>query len=282
MFSTRFFLLGICRVISSFVETTLNVEHMGVSMTDKKRNNQVEIPSVVLSSDDLKSRSAQMGRVTQTPAEKTASPFVIILIAVLFAAVAFLYYRLHLQQQAFDAAQAHFEQSLTQVSKLENQDQNLIEAGSNLNKQLSGFETEIRKLWDISNQLRKNDLPAYKKLLDEQQTKMDLALAQFEKIKPEIATSQKSLEQLEKKYASLVDSIKAFDDLEEKTAQLDKTVSALAAKNTGKELSSLTKRVDEIELSIAAIDAHRSQVNRNLDKLAQELKRIKAQEPTAP
>ncbi|HEX4975651.1 MAG TPA: hypothetical protein VFV48_07190, partial [Pseudomonadales bacterium] len=80
-------------------------------MTEKKRNNQVEIPSVMLSSDDLKSHSPHVGRVTQTRAEKTvASPLVVILIVVLFAAVAFLYYRLHMQQQAFDAVQAHFEQ----------------------------------------------------------------------------------------------------------------------------------------------------------------------------
>lgn len=252
-------------------------------MTDKKRSNQVDIPSVMLSSDDLKSRVPTVGQAAQSRSEKAqasaASPVVIVLIVLLFAAVAFLYYQLRLQQQAFETSQVHFEQSLAQVSKLENQDQTLMEAGSNLNKQLGVFETEIRKLWDVSNQLRKNELPGHKKLLDEQQKKLELTLGQLEKLKSDAVAYQKSMDQMEKKYANLAETLKTFDDLQEKTAQLDKSVSALAAKNTGKEISSLKKRMDEIELSIAAIDAHRSQVNRNLDKLTQELKRLSAGQP---
>lgn len=252
-------------------------------MTDKKRSNQVDIPSVMLSSDDLKSRVPPAGQTMQSRSEKVqtsaVSPVLIVLIALLFAAMAFLYYQLRLQQQAFEASQVHLEQSLTQVSKLENQDQTLMEAGSNLNKQLAVFESEIRKLWDVANQLRKNDLPGHKKLLDEQRNKLELTLEQLEKIKSNMGAYQKSMDQMEKKYANLAETLKGLDDLQEKTVQLDKSVKALAAKNSAKEISSLKKRMDEIELSIAAIDAHRSQVNRNLDKLTQEVKRLGAGKP---
>lgn len=253
-------------------------------MTNKKNSNHVDIPSVMLSSDDLKShapRASQASQVRPGPTQETlrpaaTSPVLIVILLCLVGAVAFLYYQLYMQQQAFRETEANLEHSLSQVSKLENQDQSLIETGGNISKQLAVYDTEIRKLWDVSNQLRKNDLPAQNKALDAQQKRLETALTQLEKAKSDLAVYQKSIDQLEKQTATLADAIKTVDALEKKTAQLDKSLSVLAAKDATKEISSLKRRVEETELSIAAIDAHRSQVNRNLDKLTQEVKRLGA------
>ena len=148
------------------------------------------------------------------------------------------------------------------------QDQTLSETGGNVEKRLVDLDSEVRKLWALSNKKNKADITRNKKALGQHKIEISRLNKKLKVTQQQVTVSQKGDINVKGHLKGLRVRQAAF---EKDVAQIATKVARLSAVDSGAELKGLQGRVEELELSIAAIDAHRAQVNRNIEKLRQEL-----------
>ncbi len=147
-------------------------------------------------------------------------------------------------------------------------DEAMTETGADTSKQINFWETEIRKLWAISNERNKNWIKANEASLGKQQASV-AALQQGQKSSAE---QLKSLDASVKKLADLQGSI---DALNKRVVEMNRTQQQLVDRVNGARQavaslqSGLANRVEDTESAIESIDAFRAQMNRRVNALEQ-------------
>ena len=254
-------------------------------MSSKKSDDLEKVPSVMLSKDDVMSRPPSTGGKKQKPKKgkdgngsSSTSPLTALILVLLVAAVAFLYYQLYEERQKMLFNEIKLEQTLKSLnqlgSQLNVQDQALSETGGNVEKRLHELDSEVRKLWALSNSKNKQSILSNTKKMDEQKKGLDWLSKKMKAAEKKIDTQSVELDKVSKQLVEAKQRLMSLDAIEKKTVQLDKQVVLLSKSDSKAVMASLEGRIEELELSIAAIDAHRAQVNRNLDQVRQELARL--------
>ncbi|MEE4250705.1 MAG: hypothetical protein V2I38_08965 [Alcanivoracaceae bacterium] len=175
------------------------------------------------------------------------------------------------------------EQSTEQLGSLASQlsatDESVTQSSGQVKETLATHDSEIRKLWDVSNKrnkdwIQKNQADIAQ--LGKQRAELNKAV---ESLKAELASLKKSADQMTVLKNQLQTQIgvqaETVKQLETRVIAQQKQVEALnkllpamqsltRVENAG---GGLANRLAEIEAAINAIDAHRRQVNVRLDRL---------------
>lgn len=252
-------------------------------MSSKKSGDLEEVPSLMLSKDDVMSRPPASGGKKPKPRKKTESdglssarsPLTLLTLALLLVAVGFLYYLLYEERQKIRVSEEKLEQTLASLNQLGSQvnvqDMALSETGGNVEKRLAVLDSEVRKLWALSNKKNKGNISSNAKALAEQKKGLSWLSTKVKATEKKVTLHSEVLDKLSNQLAGMQKQLLSLAEIEKKTGQLDKQLSRLSKSDSTAAVDALGDRVEELELTIAAIDAHRAQVNRNLDKIRQEL-----------
>jgi chromosome segregation ATPase len=254
-------------------------------MSSKKSGDLEDVPSLMLSKDDVTSRPPVSGGKKQKPKKAEGdnrssggSPLTALVLVLLLAAVGFLYYQLYEERKNMRASEEKLAKTLASLnqlgSQLNVQDQALSETGGNVEKRLAVLDSEIRKLWALSNKKNKDNISSNTKALAEQKKGLAWLSKKVKATEKQAILHSEVLDNISNRLEETEKQLVSVGGLEKKTAQLGKQVARLSKSDSKAAVEALGGRVEELELSIAAIDAHRAQVNRNLDKVRQELTRL--------
>lgn len=174
------------------------------------------------------------------------------------------------EQQALDAAEARI---VVLEDRLRVTDEAMAETGQDTQQQIGFWESEIRKLWAVSNERNR------KWIMDNQ-----AALARLQKTLDELKASNAELagavgrhETAFSQQQAIIDQLAGIDlqmqrmvagqrDLTDKVNVAQQSVSALQ--------SGLAGRVSENEQAVAAIDAYRLQLNARLADIERRLNQL--------
>lgn len=255
-------------------------------MSSKKSGDLEDVPSLMLSKDDVMSRPPASGGKKPKPRKKAesnsppsgSSPLAALTLALLLAAVGFLYYQLYEERQNIRVSEEKLAQTLASLNQLGSQvnvqDLALSETGGNVEKRLVVLDSEVRKLWALSNKKNKGNISSNSKALAEQKKGLSWLSTKVKATEKKASLHSEALAKLSSQLAEAQKQLLSLAEIEKKVDQLGKQVGRLSKSDSKAAVDALGGRVEELELSIAAIDAHRAQVNRNLDKIRQELTRL--------
>ena len=156
------------------------------------------------------------------------------------------------------------EQALSSLRQsLENRDKTLSKSGDQMTADIKELNSEVRKLWDVSNKRNKA-------ALDEQ----GAAIARLQgDLKTQAANLDKKFDAATSSAASLKDDLQALKDssntlagaIEQQRTELAKLKSQMATPND------LEDRITNLEIAIKSVDAYRKQVNTRLDQMDQQI-----------
>jgi len=255
-------------------------------MSSKKPGDLEDVPSLMLSKDDVMSRPPVSGGKKPKPRKKAkgdssssgSSPLITLTLVLLLAAVGFLYYLLYEERQNIRASEEKLAKTLASLSQLGSQlnvqDIALSETGGNVEKRLAVLDNEVRKLWALSNKKNKDSISSNTKALADQKKGLGWLSTKMKATEKKVSLHSEELAKVSNQLAEAQKQLLSLTEIEKKTDQLGKQVSRLSKSDSKAVVDALGGRVEELELSIAAIDAHRAQVNRNLDKIRRELTRL--------
>lgn len=174
------------------------------------------------------------------------------------------------QQQQLAARTAELAAADKRLVRLESRlsmtDQMMSESGVDVNEQISFWESEIRKLWAISNERNK-------KWINENQQALAQASKQLTGHTGVLDGVKASLKKHEEALSQQKDIIDQLGSVDRQIRQLldqqrDTTDKVNATNQVAQGLKrDLTGRVTELEQAISAIDAHRVQLNRRIATL---------------
>ena len=207
---------------------------------------------------------------------------VLVLIVVALAGIAWL--RVEQNAQLADA-QRILARSETRIGALEERlrltDETLTEAGADTSEQLSFWESEIRKLWDMGNKRNRGWI---------EENRGGIA-----RLASDIGTAQSGLEDLRRAVTALESSARQNQELADRLTELDMQMrrfidnqrdlvdkTNIAAQKVADLEAGLERRVRENEDAIRAIDAHRSEVNSDIADIRRRLADLSAQLSSAP
>jgi len=192
--------------------------------------------------------------------------------------VGFLYYLLYEERQNIRASEEKLAKTLASLSQLGSQlnvqDIALSETGGNVEKRLAMLDSEVRKLWALSNKKNKGSISSNTKALADQKKGLAWLSTKVKATEKKASLHSEGLAKMSNQLAEAQKQLLSLTEIEKKADQLGKQVSRLSKSDSKAAVDALGVRVEELELSIAAIDAHRAQVNRNLDKIRRELTRL--------
>lgn len=287
-------------------------------MSNRKSDNLEFVPSVTPSKDEVNLRKQSrvknsnqdvirteeppkprepVGRASNTPAIMLS----LAVFVIMSVAMGYMYNRMQTLQQSLLQVQ---ENSSQQVESLQD---NFSKEGGNVEDKFKFLDSEIRKLWDVSNKRNKAAIEQNKNRLSVLQEKIDgsinqnkaavasmsaevdllktqqskankmdgslLALeSQIEVLKVGQANMEKTLKKEQQNMAALESTLKQVSNQVGGASSAD-SVTGLQNKLTILS-AQLQERIQTNEQAIKAIDAHRAQVNRNLERMQQENERL--------
>lgn len=145
-------------------------------------------------------------------------------------------------------------------------DETLSEAGADTNKQLSFWESEIRKLWDIGNKRNRDWIEANRANITKATSNLQAAEAALRELTSTVARLDASVGQ-QQEVADRVMALDAnFQRLVRQQRDLVDKVNA-ASQISASLKASLESRVRENEQAIKAFDAQRAQLNADIRAL---------------
>lgn len=160
-------------------------------------------------------------------------------------------------------------------------DETLSEADADTSEQLSFWEAEIRKLWDMGNKRNRGWI---------EENRGGIA-----RLASDIGAAQSGLEQLRGAVTALESGARQSQELADRLTELDMQMrrfidnqrdlvdkANIAAQKVADLEAGLERRVRENEDAIRAIDAHRSQVNSDIADLRRLLADVRAQLASTP
>ena len=176
------------------------------------------------------------------------------------------------QHQLLLAEQQAREDAEARLSVLEDRlrvtDETLTESGADTSKQINFWESEIRKLWAVSNERNKDWIKANESALGKQSD----ALARLTKGQSSLEADVKTLDAGVKKLADMQETL---DSLNKRVVDMNRTQQQLvdrvnAARQAVASLQAgLANRVEDNEQAVASIDAFRAQINQRVNALEQ-------------
>ncbi|HSG88598.1 MAG TPA: hypothetical protein VLA56_05255 [Pseudomonadales bacterium] len=236
-------------------------------MTNPKGENLDGMPTIAPSRDDIESRrTSRKAPVPAGTASATGGLVVNVVMAVLLAGLTACGWFIVNQSDALEQARAERDQADARLVRIENRlsmtDQALSNTESETQTQLQFWESEIRKLWDVTNKRNRT-------WIEENQ-------ASVKKLQASLDTQNRSLTEVKAQAADLRKALGTQDQMLEQLTLLDRRASDLVNQqrllvdsvNTLKQSSGvMEKRVADNEEAIRAIDAFRRDAVARLQRL---------------
>ncbi len=197
-----------------------------------------------------------------------------LVLAVLVAAVAIAGWFIANQHQLLTAEKKALDAAEDRIAHLEDRlrmtDETLIDSGKDTEKQIGFWESEIRKLWAVSNERNKKWIDDNKAAIGE----LRKSLGAIEASNRDLGTAVGRHEAAFKQQQAIIDQLTSMEISIQQLANtqrdiVDKVNSAsqsVASLNAG-----LANRVRENEEAVASIDAYRVQVNTRLSNIERRL-----------
>ena len=172
----------------------------------------------------------------------------------------------HQQQQLADA-QGKLTEADARLRTLEERlrltDAAMTESGQDTNEQLNFWESEIRKLWDVSNKRNKGWIEENQKALSEQGARVSRASSLLNRLEGTVDQHSEALKRQDEVFDRLANVMAGQRDMVDKVNVARQLAASLKA--------SLEPKVRDLEEAIRANDVHRRQVNNELRDLAERL-----------
>jgi hypothetical protein len=174
------------------------------------------------------------------------------------------------QHQQLEAAQQSLqdadERLLQLESRLQMTDEALGEAGTEVQDQLRFWESEIRKLWDVSNQRNRGWIEDNRAAIARHNEQINEMSGRLEAVRNQASSHEQALAE----YRQVADNLSNMEaqqrSLLEQQRELREQV-ASARQALARLESGLVRRVDRHDEAIDAIDAYRMQINARLSDL---------------
>lgn len=200
-------------------------------------------------------------------------------------------------EQSLRASQ---EQLGTLESKVNTQDKSLSMTGDKITSSINHLNSEVRKLWDLSNKRNRTDIDALQKTVQALQAKQEAdaksrteLTAQLTQSQNEVKTLKASLAKLQEndgRLKTLQDAIASLKsqqaDLADTQASLSRQQQALDGKVSKQQTqlaavgkapavpNDVSRRLADVEADILSINASRQQVNSRLNQLDQDIQAL--------
>lgn len=255
-------------------------------------NNSPRMPSLAPSRDEIAQRQHVKGgkaKTKSTSAPSTRKPdsgggvsasSVFLLVAMLLALGAggawFLWQQIVSLQKELSASQNALSQSSSMLGSLENQLANtgteLNKTGNEVQKTLAVHDSEIRKLWDLSNKKNRPDIDEHetairqiRTAIKEVRSKLDTANNTVDSQAKLIASQKKLLQKYESDLASLKADVKEqATTLQNVRLEMDEQVGQ----------DGLSTEVSANSEAIESINLFRQQTNSNIIQLQEEMREL--------
>ncbi len=152
---------------------------------------------------------------------------------------------------------------------LQNRDATLSKSGDQMSADIKTLNSEVRKLWDLSNKRNKKDIAAMKTQVSKLQSDLKGSRGTVSGMSKELKATSNSVASLKKQLKELQEQNSTLSTLvnsqKKEVAQLKSNIGGAG---------DMEDRITSLEVSIQAIDAYRQQVNSRLQRLDSELGRI--------
>jgi len=237
--------------------------------------------SISASPDDVsgRRRTAQGGR-RRTPKDREGRMIGLnLMLAVLVAGLVVAGWFIANQHQLLVEEAQALEDAKGRIAVLEDRlrvtDEALTETGQTTNEQINFWESEIRKLWGVTNDrnkkwIKENEAALAK--LSKSLTALELADKEVKgtlgRHESAFAQQQSMIDQLTSIEIQMQQVLRSQRDLVDKVNSAQQSVAGLQ--------SGLTNRVRENEQAVAAIDAYRQQLNSRLADIERKLSNLAA------
>jgi chromosome segregation ATPase len=175
--------------------------------------------------------------------------------------------RLQQESQALDDAEARIK---VMEDRLRVTDEALTETGANANEQINFWESEIRKLWEVSNVRNR-------KWIEDNQKAIGVVQKSVSGLDATAREIQGTLGRHESAFARQQEVIDQITSLEIQLQQISRSQRDLvdkvntAQKSVAQLQSGLVKKVDDNAEAVSAIDAYRLQLNNRLADIERRL-----------
>lgn len=226
-------------------------------MSDKDKTTQ-ELPTIAPSQDDIASRrtSRRAEPVSARSRSSAAGVVTNLVLALLIAGLTACGWFIATQNDALADARLERDQSVARLERIERRlsltDEALSQTDAETQDQLQFWESEIRKLWDVSNKRNREWIEANQAAVAKLQTALEAqnrtlgeVRAQATDLRSAIGTQDAILEQITLLDRRASDLLRQQRTLTDSVNSLDQTTAAL------------DRRVDENEEAVQAIDAFR-------------------------
>ena len=233
----------------------------------QKNSNTQELPTIAPTPDDVASRrSSRRDSVSSRSRSSAAGVVTNLVMALLIAGLTACGWFIATQNDALVQARAERDNAGQRLQRIESRlaltDEALDQSDAETQDQLQFWESEIRKLWDISNKRNKGwiednqeALARVRTSLSQQERSIDEVRAQATDLRRAIGTQEAILEQI-----TLLDRRAA--DLLRQQRSLTDTVTSLEQST-----AALDRRMDDVDEAILAIDAFRRDTVARLTRL---------------
>lgn len=234
---------------------------------------------------EFRQRSAPSNRTTSTPASAPAplepevkAPWLLYLgVAALVGFAGWQYWALQQAEEKLALQDQDLLMLAKSVKGLEDKlnvtDESASSSLTALQATIKTHDSEIKKLWDVSNKRNKSWIQT----LQKEQKQNDTALSQLKKQSNQSKAADKKLT------ASIKGLDKKIEDVRESTGASDAQMLALRAEiealqsESNKVPQSVSKRLDDIDKALSAIDATRINQAKNITDIKNELTALKQQ-----
>ena len=174
------------------------------------------------------------------------------------------------QQQLLDAAEVKQRETDRRLRLLEERlrltDAAMTESGADTNEQLNFWESEIRKLWDVSNKRNKGWIEDNQEAIKAQGVSLSGARSLLNRLEGQVDQHAEALARQDEVFDRLGNIAADQRDMVDKVNAARQIAASLKA--------GLEPKVKDLEAAIRANDAHRRQVNGELRALGERLARL--------
>lgn len=236
-------------------------------MSDRDQTTQ-ELPTIAPTQDDIASRrtSRRSEPVTARSRSSAAGVVTNLVLALLIAGLTACGWFIATQNDALAEARLERDEAVARLERIERRlsltDEALSQTDAETQDQLAFWESEIRKLWDVSNKRNRGWIEANQAAVEKLQASVDTqertlgeVRAQATDLRRAIGTQESILEQLTLLDRRAADLLRQQRTLTDAVNSLEQTTAALG------------RRVDDNEEAVAAIDAFRRDTIGRLTRL---------------
>lgn len=233
------------------------------------------LTSISASPDDAAgARRGAGGGGRKRPASGGSSIGVNLILVILLAGLMVAGWFVANQQQMLTSEQQAREAAEGRIALLEDRlrmtDETLTESGSETKSEIGRWESEIRKLWAVSNERNKDWIQANQAALKKQTSALSGITGKQSELSGQIASMKSALDDQGDLRGDLAAVSKQLDQLVKTQRDLVDKVNA-ARQSVASLQSGLANRVTENEQAVSSMDAYRVQLNNRLAEMERRL-----------